>query len=125
MGCDTDKRSILRARDNAANIGLEDDVVFFMKDMRDVDLHQDYGVVISNPPYGERMGELEEIHQLYKDLGEKLNVLETWSTYIITSEEKFESLFGKKADKKRKLYNGRIKVDYYQFYGPRPPRMDQ
>lgn len=125
MGCDTDKRSILRARDNAANIGLEDDVVFFMKDMRDVDLHQDYGVVISNPPYGERMGELEEIHQLYKDLGEKLNVLETWSTYIITSEEKFESLFGKKADKKRKLYNGRIKVDYYQFHGPRPPRMDQ
>ncbi|NLC02673.1 MAG: class I SAM-dependent RNA methyltransferase, partial [Tissierellia bacterium] len=122
IGCDTDKRSILRARDNAANIGLEDDVVFFMKDMRDVDIQDDYGVVISNPPYGERMGEVEEIQQLYRDLGEKLKDLDTWSTYIITSEEKFETFFGKKADKKRKLYNGRIKVDYYQFYGPRPPR---
>ena len=122
IGSDTDKRSILRARDNAANIGLEDDVVFFMKDMRDVDIQDDYGVVISNPPYGERMGEVEEIQQLYKDLGEKLKDLDTWSTYIITSEEKFETFFGKKADKKRKLYNGRIKVDYYQFYGPRPPR---
>jgi putative N6-adenine-specific DNA methylase len=122
IGCDTDKRSILRARDNAANIGLEDDVVFFMKDMRDVDIQDDYGVVISNPPYGERMGEVEEIQQLYKDLGAKLKDLDTWSTYIITSEEKFETFFGKKADKKRKLYNGRIKVDYYQFYGPRPPR---
>lgn len=124
IGSDTDKRSILRARDNAANIGLEDDVVFFMKDMRDVDLHQDYGIVISNPPYGERMGEIEEVQQLYSDLGEKMKELDTWSTYIITSEEKFESLFGKKADKKRKLYNGRIKVDYYQFYGPRPPRIE-
>lgn len=124
MGCDTDKRSILRARDNAANIGLEDDISFFMKDMRDVDINEEYGVVISNPPYGERMGDIEEVHQLYKDLGEKLREHETWSTYIITSEEQFEANFGKKADKKRKLYNGRIKVDYYQFFGPRPPRKD-
>lgn len=124
MGCDIDKRSILRARDNAANIGLEDDISFFIKDMRDVDLNEDYGVVISNPPYGERMGEREEIHQLYKDLGAKLKELETWSTYIITSEDEFETLFGKRADKKRKLYNGRIKVDYYQYYGPRPPRKE-
>ncbi len=124
MGCDTDKRSILRARDNAANVGLEDDISFFIKDMRDVDLNQDYGVVISNPPYGERMGEREEIHQLYKDLGEKLRALDTWSTYIITSEDEFEVLFGRRADKKRKLYNGRIKVEYYQYYGPRPPRKE-
>ena len=124
IGCDTDKRSILRARDNAANIGLEDNIMFFMKDMRDVDINEDYGVVISNPPYGERMGEIEEIQQLYVDLGVKMGDLETWSTYIITSEERFESFFGKKADKKRKLYNGRIKVDYYQFYGPRPPRKE-
>ena len=124
MGCDTDKRSILRARDNAANIGLEDDISFFMKDMRDVDINEEYGVVISNPPYGERMGDIEEVHELYKDLGEKLREHETWSTYIITSEEQFEANFGKKADKKRKLYNGRIKVDYYQFFGPRPPRKE-
>ena len=122
LGCDVDKRSILRARDNAANLGLEEDISFFMKDMRDVDLQDEYGVVITNPPYGERMGEKEEVHQLYKDLGGKFDDLKTWSLYLITAEEAFEKLYGKKADRKRKLYNGRIKVDYYQYYGPRPPR---
>ena len=122
LGCDTDKRSILRARDNAANLGLEEDIEFFMKDMREVDLKNEYGVVITNPPYGERIGEREEVHQLYKDLGLKFSELDTWSMYVITSEETFEKLYGKKADRKRKLYNGRIKVDYYQFYGPKPPR---
>jgi len=120
MGADTDKRSILRARDNAANIGLEEDITFFMKDMREVDLYNEYGVVVTNPPYGERMGDVEEVVQLYKDFGEKFKQLDTWSIYLITSNENFEKLYGKKADKKRKLYNGRIKVDYYQFYGPRP-----
>lgn len=122
LGCDTDKRSILRARDNAANLGLDEDIAFFMKDMRDVDLHDEYGVVITNPPYGERIGEREEVHQLYKDFGEKFRELETWSIYAITSENDFEKLYGKQANRKRKLYNGRIQVDYYQYYGPRPPK---
>lgn len=122
MGCDIDKRSILRSRDNAANLGLEDDLTFFMKDMRDVDINDEYGVVITNPPYGERMGEREDVKQLYKDLGKKLNPLNTWSVYVITDDANFESLYGKKANRKRKLYNGRIKVDYYQFYGPKPNR---
>lgn len=120
LGADIDKRSILRARDNAAKVGLENDISFFMKDMRDIDLLDNYGVVITNPPYGERMGEKEEAEILYKDFGEKFRKLETWSIYAITSNENFESLYGKRADKKRKLYNGRIKVDYYQYYGPRP-----
>ena len=120
LGCDTDKRSILRARDNAANLGLEDDIAFFVKDMREVDLNDDYGVVITNPPYGERMGDMEEIKMLHMDLGEKFRALSTWSVYVITSNEEFEMQYGKKADRKRKLYNGRIKVDYYQYYGPRP-----
>ncbi len=122
LACDTDKRSILRARDNAANLGLEDDISFFMKDMREVDIPTDYGVVITNPPYGERIGERDEIHQLYRDFGAKYGSLKTWSIYLITSEEEFEKLYGAKADRKRKLYNGRIKVDYYQYYGPRPPK---
>ena len=120
LGADIDKRSILRARDNAAKVGLEDDIAFFMKDMRDIDLLDNYGVVITNPPYGERMGEKKEAELLYKDFGKKFRELETWSIYTITSNEDFEKLYGKKADKKRKLYNGRIKVDYYQYYGPRP-----
>ena len=122
IACDTDKRSILRSRDNAANLGLEEDIAFFMKDMRDVDLKDEYGVVITNPPYGERMGKIEEVHQLYRDLGKKFDEFKTWSVYVITAEEQFEKLYGKKADRKRKLYNGRIKVDYYQYYGPRPPK---
>jgi putative N6-adenine-specific DNA methylase len=92
-----------------------------MKDMRDVDLKNEYGVVITNPPYGERIGEKEEIEELYRDFGKKFRELDTWSIYIITSDENFEKHYGKKADRKRKLYNGRIKVDYYQFYGPKPP----
>lgn len=122
MGCDIDKRSILRSRDNATNLGLEEDIQFFMKDMRDVDLKDNYGVVVTNPPYGERIGEKEEIDLLYTDLGKKFKEFKTWSIYVITSEENFEKIYGKKADRKRKLYNGRIKVDYYQFYGPRPPK---
>ena len=120
LGADIDKRSILRARDNAAKVRLQDDIAFFMKDMRDIDLLDNYGVVITNPPYGERMGEKKEAELLYKDFGKKFRELETWSIYTITSNEDFEKLYGKKADKKRKLYNGRIKVDYYQYYGPRP-----
>ncbi len=122
LGCDIDKRSILRARDNAANFGLGEDIAFFMKDMRDVDLKDEYGVVITNPPYGERMGEKQEVHRLYRDLGSKFSEFKTWSVYVITAEEEFEKLYGKKADRKRKLYNGRIKVDYYQYYGPRPQK---
>lgn len=122
LACDIDRRSILRARDNAANLGLEDDIAFFIKDMRDVDINDEYGVVISNPPYGERIGEKKEIHKLYMDFGQKFRKLNTWSIYIITSEEDFEKLYGREANRKRKLYNGRIKVDYYQYYGPRPPK---
>ena len=124
LGCDIDKRTILRARDNAANFGLEDDIAFFIKDFREAELNNEYGVVITNPPYGERLGEKEEVEQIYRDLGTKFKELDTWSSYIITSDESFEKHYGKGADKKRKLYNGRIKVEYYQFFGPRPPRKE-
>lgn len=120
LGCDIDRKSILRARDNAANFGLEDDIAFFIKDFREAELNNEYGVVITNPPYGERLGEKLEVQELYKDLGLKFKELDTWSTYVITSDEDFEKHYGKKANRKRKLYNGRIKVDYYQYYGPKP-----
>lgn len=120
LGCDIDKKAILGARDNAANFGLEDDIVFFNKDFREVELKNEYGVVITNPPYGERIGEKKEVEKLYKDLDAKFRELDTWSVYVITSDEDFEKHYGKKANKKRKLYNGRIKVDYYQYYGPKP-----
>lgn len=122
LGADIDSKAILRARDNAANLGLEEDIAFFNKDFRDAELNNEYGVMVTNPPYGERMGEIDELRKLYEDLGAKFKELDTWSTYIITSDEEFEKHYGKIADRKRKLYNGRIKVDYYQYYGPRPPK---
>lgn len=80
----------------------------------------DYGVLISNPPYGMRIGSHSEVDELAIDLGAKMRELPTWSSYIISADEEFEKKFGKAADRKRKLYNGKIKVDYYQYYGPRP-----
>lgn len=120
LGSDIDKKSVLRARDNAEILGVEDEISFFIKDMRDVDLYNNYGVVVTNPPYGERMSNIKEIEKLYRDFGSKFRELDTWSVYLITSYEDFEKMYGKKADRKRKLYNGRIKVDYYQYYGPKP-----
>ncbi len=122
LGCDIDRKAILRARDNAANFGLDEDIAFFIKDFRDADLKNEYGVVITNPPYGERIGEKEEVKKLYIDLGKKFKELDTWSIYVITSDEDFEKLYGKPSNRKRKLYNGRIKVDYYQYYGPKKPK---
>ncbi|NLY10045.1 MAG: class I SAM-dependent RNA methyltransferase [Tissierellia bacterium] len=122
MGSDIDHRSILRARDNAELIGLEDDITFFIKDMREVDIKDDYGVIITNPPYGERMGEITDLAQLYVDFAGKYLTLPTWSVYVITSYPDFEQLVLKKADRRRKLYNGRIETQYYQYLGPRPPR---
>ncbi|WP_425447523.1 THUMP domain-containing class I SAM-dependent RNA methyltransferase [Dethiothermospora halolimnae] len=119
---DIDKRAIEVAKENAFEAGVDDCIDFYVKDALDVNIKDQYGVIISNPPYGERLGEKPEIEILYKGLGKKLRALDTWSIYILTSEEGFEKLYGKKSDKRRKLYNGRIKVDYYQYYGPRPPK---
>ncbi len=79
------------------------------------------GIIIFNPPYGERIGDKKEIEELYKGMGKHFKTFETWSYYIITPYPDFEKLFGLKANRKRKLYNGTIKCDYYQFYGPKPP----
>ncbi|MCL2420320.1 MAG: class I SAM-dependent RNA methyltransferase, partial [Defluviitaleaceae bacterium] len=80
-----------------------------------------YGVAISNPPYGERMGRMQEVHALYADMGRVFSD-PTWSVYVLTSDEFFEEAFGKRANAKRKLFNGNIKTDYYQYYGKRPPK---
>ena len=90
------------------------------KNISKATLEDEYGVMITNPPYGDRMGEEEEVTKIYKNLGKLMKELTTWSNYVITSDKAFEKKYGKKADRKRKLYNGRLEVDYYQYYGPRP-----
>ena len=121
-GTDIDNNAIEIAKENSIKAGVDDCIKFEVKPLNETKLNKNYGVLITNPPYGERLGELKEVENLYKTLGNIMNENKTWSTYVITSMEYFEKLFGRKADAKRKLFNGRIKTDYYQFYGPRPPK---
>jgi putative N6-adenine-specific DNA methylase len=120
-GSDIDKRAIETARQNAVNCGVDDCIEYRAMPFSQLKITEEYGVVVTNPPYGERMGQSQQARELYSDMGMKFADNHTWSVYVITSDEDFESLFGKKADRRRKLYNGRIKVDYYQYYGQRPP----
>ena len=122
IASDMDKDAVKSAKENAESLFLEEDIRFITKDFRDLNIKEDYGVIICNPPYGERIGEKGEIQKIYKDMGKKFKGLDTYSIYVLTSNEGFEGLYGRAADRKRKLYNGRIKVDYYQYYGPRPPK---
>ena len=121
LASDVSHKAIQIARANSEILGLDEDISFFQKDIRDLDLPDDYGIIITNPPYGERIGK-EDVDELNKELGELARSLKTWSYYIITANENFEKNFGKKADRNRKLYNGRLKTYYYQYYGPKPRR---
>ncbi|MDU3087714.1 MAG: class I SAM-dependent RNA methyltransferase [Peptoniphilus harei] len=121
LASDVSHKAIQIARVNAEILGLDEDISFFQKDIRDLDLPDDYGIIITNPPYGERIGK-KDVDELNKELGELARSLKTWSYYIITANENFEKNFGKKADRNRKLYNGRLKTYYYQYYGPKPRR---
>lgn len=120
IASDIDKWQIIKAKDNASRLGLEDDIRFFVKDFRKLDLRDDHSVLISNPPYGVRLGEEKEIEKLSIDLGEKFSKFKNLSLYFLTSFDEFEHFFGRKADRKRKLYNGKIKTNYYQYYGNKP-----
>lgn len=121
IASDIDPKAIESARHNIEHLGLEDDIRLFVKDVAQIDYADEYGVLITNPPYGIRIEEESQVKLLNQQLGKLARDLPTWSYYIITSQENFEKEFGKKANRKRKLYNGRIKVDYYQYYGPKPP----
>jgi putative N6-adenine-specific DNA methylase len=122
IASDIDPKAIAIAKNNAINAGVDDCIRFECKPLNKVKLSEHYGVCVCNPPYAERMGELNEVEQLYRDMGKLFLSDETWSVYVITSHEGFEALYGKKADKKRKLFNGNVKVDYYQYFGLRPPK---
>ena len=121
-GSDMSQEAIDLARENAEKAGVDDCITFTVCRAEEARLVGDYGCIITNPPYGERIGEVKEVEALYRSLGALLRQNATWGDYVITSMEYFESLFGRRADAKRKIFNGRIKTDYYQFYGPKPPK---
>mgnify|MGYP000134240567 FL=1 len=121
-GFDIDSRMIDIAKTNAFAAGVEADIHFKQMRLQDLKTDKINGVILSNPPYGERLLDDDAIAKLYCEMGETFTPLDTWSKFILTSDEQFEMRFGRQADKKRKLYNGTLKVDLYQFFGKRVKR---
>lgn len=122
VGTDIDAGMIEIAKQNAIEAGVGDSITFKQMQLADFTTEKEYGVILANPPYGERLGEEEEIQALYKQMGTVYRPLKTWSKYIITSDLTFESYYGERATKKRKLYNGALRTDLFQYWGTRPPR---
>ncbi|HET6883789.1 MAG TPA: bifunctional 23S rRNA (guanine(2069)-N(7))-methyltransferase RlmK/23S rRNA (guanine(2445)-N(2))-methyltransferase RlmL [Pirellulales bacterium] len=123
IGTDIDEQVLSLARYHAQQAGVADNIHFQQKAFDSLTSKKEFGCVICNPPYGERMGESDELEGLYASMPLVLRRLKTWSHYILTAYPDFEALVGRSADRRRKLYNGRIECTYYQFYGPRPHRM--
>lgn len=121
FGTDIDAGVLEVARRSAHEAGVLGDVHFFAQDVLELKEHRDYGVIITNPPYGERMGDFESAAAIYDDMADAFGPLSNWSIYVMTSHPEFEQHYRRNADRRRKLYNGRIECTYYQFLGPRPP----
>ncbi|KUO74901.1 MAG: N-6 DNA methylase [Clostridia bacterium BRH_c25] len=122
QGYDIDESALKVARINAKLAGLENKLHFQKRDIKELSSKDHYGFIVTNPPYGERLSDQKSVEGLYKEMGKVFSKLDTWSFYIITSHEEFERFFGRRADKKRKLYNGMMRTDLYQFFGPKPPK---
>ncbi len=122
QGYDIDGEIVKAARQNAKLAGVDQYIHFQQRDMRELSSPKQYGFIITNPPYGERLEEKEALPYLYKTMGEAFSGLQNWSYFFITSYEDAEKYFGRKADKNRKIYNGMIKTYLYEYYGPKPPR---
>ena len=108
----------------AATLGAGVDHLIHFQQRAVADMHhpKKYGFIISNPPYGERLEEKENLPELYRQIGEMYRGLDAWSMYLITSYEQAQQYIGRKADKNRKIYNGMLKTYFYQFLGPKPPK---
>ncbi|TRZ37776.1 class I SAM-dependent RNA methyltransferase [Niallia circulans] len=118
-GTDIDHRMVKIAGENAFEAGLGELVTFKQMQVRDFTTMKENGVIVGNPPYGERLGDKPSVQRMYQEMGQAFEPLETWSIYMLTADEQFEEHYGKKATKKRKLFNGFIKTDYYQYWGRR------
>ena len=125
QGYDIDDHMVEIARENAKRAGVEKLIHFQRRDVAQLSHPKKYGFIITNPPYGERLHDKEEMPALYRTIGERFRLLDTWSMYLISAYEGAERDIGRKADRNRKIYNGMIKAYYYQFLGPKPPRAKQ
>ena len=121
QGYDIDGEIVRAARANAAAAGVDHLIHFQQRPVSQLSHPKKYGFLITNPPYGERIEDKKNLPELYTTIGERFAALDSWSAYIITAYEDTERYFGRKADKKRKIYNGMMKTYFYQFMGPKPP----
>ncbi|OLN23205.1 RNA methyltransferase [Domibacillus antri] len=124
-GLDLDSNMVRIAKSNAFEAGLGDLINFRVGNAAQFRTDKEFGVIVGNPPYGERLSDRPAVEKLYADLGRTFAPLETWSIYMLTSHEGFEEAYGRPATKKRKLFNGFIRCDYYQYWGKRPPRRSE
>ena len=122
QGFDIDGEVIQAARQNAQLAGVADQIHFQQRPVSELYSNKKYGFILTNPPYGERISEKDELPKLYREIGEIFQRLDTWSFFIITSFEEAQHYLGRKSDRNRKIYNGMIKTYFYQFLGPRPPK---
>ena len=122
QGYDVDGDIVKAARSNARSAGVDHMIHFQRRPVSAMSHPKKSGFIISNPPYGERIEEKENLPALYREIGERFAALDSWSMYLITSYEDAQKYIGRKADKNRKIYNGMLKTYFYQFMGPRPPR---
>ena len=120
IGGDVSPKAIEIAQVHAKQAGVEQYVKFNLRDAREFVSRASYGVNISNPPYGERLGDLEQARELARDMGKLYKTLDKWNFYFLSPVETFERDFGRRADKKRYIYNAGIKCSYYSFNGPKP-----
>jgi putative N6-adenine-specific DNA methylase len=120
VGTDINEEVLSLARHHARKAGVESHIHFQQLPFNKFRSRYEHGFIICNPPYGERLGEVREAEAIYKEMGKVMAELPTWSFFVITSHMNFERIFGRPASKKRKLYNGRIQVNYYQYRGPEP-----
>lgn len=116
-GYDIDQNMIDIAKVNAQEAGLLQDISFKQLAVKDWQTDKINGVLVANPPYGERLGDQDTVRKLYQQMGDVYRPMTTWSKYILTSDLEFEQFYGQKATKKRKLYNGSLRTDLFQFWG--------
>jgi putative N6-adenine-specific DNA methylase len=123
-GYDIDPDVLSMARYHAKLAGVEEHIHFQCRDIRDFRSAKKYGAIITNPAYGERMGDAGEAARLYGIMGRALAPLDTWSFYVLSAHPSFEEAFGRPAAKRTKLFNGKLECRLYQYHGPRPPRRE-
>lgn len=119
IGSDIDHSMINISKNNAIEAGLADLISWKQMQVKDLSIKNPNGYIVSNPPYGQRIGDTTEVTQLYQDFGKIMDQHPSWSVYILTAFKNFEKNYGKQATKKRKLFNGFIQTDYFQYYGKR------